>query len=228
MRKLLILFLLVYMSCDNERIVQLPEIENATITQVNDVSAAYIFYDETQADSSLLNRKNLISTTNWLVNVDKRLLLYQVVDDITFLQNKKRNATVHKNEKARNYFTCNDISIKNLGFLDFTDVYYKQTDAAHNLRENENYNNHWILTCYTNKAFALHYPNEDFELTIDPNELTTSLNVVTDVIDLQKSKQILLQFEDAIAFQNYITIKNTLQQTKHPDLTIVSEEYLFH
>jgi len=51
------------------------EVENAEITEVLDVSPAYIFYDETQPDSTLFNRKNLIGTTNWLVNVDKRLTL---------------------------------------------------------------------------------------------------------------------------------------------------------
>ena len=32
---------------------------------------------------------------------------------------------MHKNENARNFYTCNDTSIKNLGFIDFTEVYYK-------------------------------------------------------------------------------------------------------
>ncbi len=40
--------------------MQLPEIENAAITEVLDVSPAYIFYDESQPDSTLLNRKNLM------------------------------------------------------------------------------------------------------------------------------------------------------------------------
>lgn len=76
MRRWLVLLIgLVVLSCNNERVLQLPEVENAEITEVLDISPAYIFYDETQPDSTLFNRKNLIGTTNWLVNVDKRLTL---------------------------------------------------------------------------------------------------------------------------------------------------------
>ncbi len=97
---LLILFLATFSSC-NKKIVLLPEIQTASITEIIDVSPAYLFYDETQPDSVELNRKNLISTTNWLVNVDKRLTLKQAIPHIKFLQEKKRNSKMHKNESAK-------------------------------------------------------------------------------------------------------------------------------
>ncbi len=114
-------------SCNNERVIQLPEIENAKITEVLDVSPAYIFYDETQPDSTLFNRKNLIGTTNWLVNVDKRLTLRQAIPHIQYLQDRRKKASMHKNEAAKNYFTCNDTSINNLGFVEFTNVNYSDS-----------------------------------------------------------------------------------------------------
>ena len=84
----LLLFSLL-ISCGQDKTVQLPEIKHADISKINDVSAAYLFYDESKADSVELNRKNLISTTNWLVNVDKRLTLKQIIPHIKFLQDKK-------------------------------------------------------------------------------------------------------------------------------------------
>ena len=120
-----ITFTLFLFSCGNEKSVLLPEIENANITELLDVSPAYLFYDETQPDSLELNRKNLIISTNWLFNVDRRLTLEQAIPKIKFLQDKKRNAEMHKNENAKNYYTCNDTSIQNLGFIEFTDVVYQ-------------------------------------------------------------------------------------------------------
>ena len=111
-------------SCGNEKVIQLPEVQHAKISEILDVSPAYIFYNETQPDSVELNRKNLIISTNWLFNVDKRLTLEQAIPKIKFLQDKKRNAKMHKNEAAKNYYTCNDTSIKNLGFIEFTNVNY--------------------------------------------------------------------------------------------------------
>ena len=98
MKKLIYLLLITaFLNCSNERVLQLPEIENAEVTEVLDVSPAYIFYDETQPDSTLFNRKNLIGTTNWLVNVDKRLTLRQAIPHIQYLQNNtlRRNANVY-------------------------------------------------------------------------------------------------------------------------------------
>ena len=81
----LLLFLLI-LNCNNERVLQLPETEHSDITELLDMSPAYIFYDETQQDSTLFNRKNLIGTTNWAVNVDKRLTLRQAIPHIQYLQ----------------------------------------------------------------------------------------------------------------------------------------------
>ena len=63
-----------------------------------------------------------------MVNIDKRLTLKQAIPHIKFLQDKKRNAEMHKNENAKNYYTCNDTSIKNLGFIEFTDVDYHKNN----------------------------------------------------------------------------------------------------
>ena len=125
MRYIYLLIILTCLNCSKERILHLPEIEHAEITEVLDVSPAYIFYDETQTDSTLLNRKNLIISTNWLVNVDRRLTLNQAIPKIKLMQDKKRNAGMHKNEDAKNYYTCNATNIKNLGFIEFTDIYYE-------------------------------------------------------------------------------------------------------
>ena len=50
MRYLSVLIILVLFSCGDEKIIQLTEIKNANITEVLDVSPAYIFYDETLPD----------------------------------------------------------------------------------------------------------------------------------------------------------------------------------
>ena len=75
-------------SCGNKKILYLPEINYCEISKIQDVSHAYLFYDEIQKDSVELNRKNLISTTNWLINVDKRLTLKQAIPHLKFLQEK--------------------------------------------------------------------------------------------------------------------------------------------
>ena len=129
-----VLILLSLLSCGSDKIVQLPEIENATITEIHDVSPIYMFFDK-ETDTIEFNRKNMIGTTNWLVNIDKRLTLKQILPHLQYLQEKRHSDGMHKNENAKNYFTCHDLSINNLGFIEFTDVYYIMDESAEDFIE---------------------------------------------------------------------------------------------
>lgn len=221
MKHLYIVFLLLFLSCNNNKVVQLPEMEQADITEIIDVSPAYMFYDETQKDSIELNRKTLISTTNWLVNVDKRLTLKQAIPKIKFLQDKKRNAEIHKNDAAKNYYTCHDTSINNLGFIEFTNVYYKEKQPEnHNLKPNE-----YLMVCQT--------PLNIEVIGLDIDTLKTTL--VTFSKDLKRlfpsfneTKTLQLFLNNKLSFQDYIGIKSKLNKLKEEDLIIANDEFLFN
>jgi len=202
-------------SCNTEKVIQLPEVQHAKITEILDVSPAYIFYNETQPDSVELNRKNLIISTNWLFNVDKRLTLEQAIPKIKFLQDKKRNAKMHKNEAAKNYYTCNDSSIKNLGFIEFTDVNYVEEINS----ENNN-----IITINSLNDIAIHH--NDVKLSeVDIDNLIIQLeknfnkNEENTVLTLHLNKQ--------LKFQDYITVKNRLQNLNFENVVIDNNEYIF-
>lgn len=221
MKHLYIVFLLLFLSCNNNKVVQLPEMEQADITEIIDVSPAYLFYDETKKDSIELNRKTLISTTNWLVNVDKRLTLKQAIPKIKFLQDKKRNAEIHKNDAAKNYYTCHDTSINNLGFIEFTNIYYKEKQPEnHNLKPNE-----YLMVCQT--------PLNIEVIGLDIDTLKTTL--VTFSKDLKRlfpsfneTKTLQLFLNKKLSFQDYIGIKSKLNKLKEEELIIANDEFLFN
>tara|TARA_R110002124_G_scaffold154602_3_gene321669 strand:- start:11 stop:697 length:687 start_codon:yes stop_codon:yes gene_type:complete len=228
MRYIYLLIVLCCFSCNNERVLQLPEIENAEITEVLDVSPAYIFYDETQPDSTLLNRKNLISTTNWLVNVDKRLTLKQAIPHIKFLQDKKRNAEMHKNENAKNYFTCNDTSISNLGFVEFTDInYVTQIDSY---KKDEPINNE-IRTVYIH-----FFSSEVFSITefFDGKQTKDETMIIEPYFNedyfnsYRKNKNIIyLSFDIRLSFQNYIDLKHKVIKFTNEMTEISNDEFIY-
>ena len=202
-------------SCGNEKVIQLSEVQHAKITEILDVSPAYIFYNETQPDSVELNRKNLIISTNWLFNVDKRLTLEQAIPKIKFLQDKKRNAKMHKNEAAKNYYTCNDTSIKNLGFIEFTDINY--------IEETNPKNNSIIaingLNDITIQHQDLKLPRVEIDDLIIQLENNFSKNEENIILTLHLNKQLI--------FQDYITVKNKLQNLNFETIVIDNSEYIF-
>lgn len=220
----LLINLLFLFSCGNEKVVQLPEINHSDISEIHDVSAAYLFYDESISEGYELNRKNLISTTHWLVNVDKRLKLKQVIPQIKFLQDKKQNSE-HKKEDAKNYFTCNDTSKKTLGFIEFTNIVYHEESSDKymtNISEFKDEENLVPISINLDGSISIITPNaEPFIIVTDKNEL------LNDLIKLDNSPGLVyLNFNEALHFQDYITFKSILSRSNLKHLKISNQEFL--
>lgn len=224
-----LLFSLI-ISCKKEKTVQLPELKHADNSIINDVSAAYLFYDETKADSVDFNRKNLISTTNWLINVDKRLSLKQAIPEIIFLQEKKRSAEMHKNENAKNYFSCNDTSIKNLGFIEFTDVVYHQEDSNeyYNKKENKiNVDQYIFLKIKSSDSLIIEFFTNGCSLIHTSNKKDLLSHLEGNLI-WQDNAVIISEFNENLSFQDYITYKSLLSQINFKNVTIANNEFIFN
>lgn len=229
MKYILLVFIgFLMVSCGNEKTIQLPEIGHSEITEIHDVSAAYLFYDETQKDSVEFNRKNLIGTTNWLVNVDKRLTLKQAIPHIKYLQNKRRNAQMHKNENAKNYFTCNDISRKNLGFIEFTDVVYHKESAI------EYFSKISTIPKVSMLNVVFHSTNriEIFGLIGKPGTINSNrYDLISDLKSVFQNNgeafEVVLNFNQDLNFQDYITFKSILLRNDLSNLTTVKTEFIY-
>lgn len=228
MRYFLLLFLTISIfSCGKEKVILLPEINHSNISEINDVSAAYLFFDTSLPDSLELNRKNLISTTNWLINVDKRLTLKQIIPKLKFLQEKKQNSE-HKNASAKNYFTCNDTSKKNLGFIEFTDVIYDDYEFIVNLN-NQNTNLGQIIRIKVHKLDLIQisflWKDTVFLNTSNKNELLEHLesNITNDGNAL-----IISELNESLSFQDYITYKSLLSRLGFKNVTISNHEFIFN
>jgi hypothetical protein len=121
---LILVFLLL--SCGNKEDILLPKSNVTIVSDVKDHSPIYIFFRTKGKDTlAEVNRKNSIISTNWILNIDKRLPLRLVIPEVMKLQEKKRSEVAHKNELAENYYSYADSIGKNMAFLPFTKVYYK-------------------------------------------------------------------------------------------------------
>lgn len=118
-RFLMFLTCIALFSCDKKE-VALPQISGINLlTQMNDYSVIYIFYDE-KTQQSELNTNNLISSTHWVFNIDKRLSLSEVGKNVAQLQEKKAKPNLHSNPDSRNFFSVADMQAQQLKFLEFT------------------------------------------------------------------------------------------------------------
>lgn len=126
MKYLFGIVVLFCISCGNKEDILLPKAGRSIVKEVVDLSPIYIFFRVNGKDTlAEVNRKSSIITTNWILNIDKRLPLRLVIPEVMKLQQKKREEKEHRNELALNYYSYADSIGKNLAFLPFTEVYYK-------------------------------------------------------------------------------------------------------
>ncbi|MDO5981544.1 hypothetical protein [Flavivirga spongiicola] len=226
MKKIYILFVcIIVFSCGNEKVILLPEINHSDITEINDVSPAYLFYDKTKKDSIELNRKNLISTTNWLINVDKRLTLKQAIPHIKFLQDKKQNSS-HKNKDAKNYFTCNDTSRKNLGFIEFTNVVYHEGNSISYFSKISDIPTKKRVNIIYNASQKIEIHGFNKNLTFKVSNDKEFLSDVKSFLNSTEDIEIVIEIKDSITFQSYITLKSHLLKIAKQNVSILNDEFI--
>ncbi|MDO4781643.1 MAG: hypothetical protein Q4A09_00320 [Capnocytophaga felis] len=127
----LIIFILFLISC-NKRDVWLPQVHQCNLmAEINDYSVIYIFFDETTQKADL-NKNNLITSTHWVFNIDRRLSLTEVGKNIVELQEKKDAPNIHKNPDSRNFFSVADMNDKKLKFLEFTKTHFSLSKDKNN------------------------------------------------------------------------------------------------
>ncbi|MEY4011795.1 MAG: hypothetical protein RIT22_919 [Bacteroidota bacterium] len=125
MKYVSLILLFVLFSCGKEETVLLPQSDVTIVKDVQDYSSIYLFFKTKGKDTLVeVNRKNSISSTNWIFHIDKRLPLRLVVPAIMKLQAKKEGSA-HKSETSKNYFSYSDSVHKNLAFISFSKSKYK-------------------------------------------------------------------------------------------------------
>ena len=224
-RYILILCLfLILVSC-NKRTVQLPETDSQIITQILDVSPAYFFYDE-ETNEVEFNRKNIIGTTNWLVNIDKRLTLEQVLPGLKYLQKKRRKDGLHTKTSAKNFFSCSNPDLQNLAFIEFTEVNYRE-DRIDDRSVMEAKKNNLVNV-------LINFRSKD-EIEIKKNLQVKRSNEVNFIKDLNSATandslidHIFLNFDGKLSFQDYISFKSLMLKINMEKAEISNDEFVYN
>ncbi len=210
MKYFCLVILFVLFSCGNKEAVLLPKSNVTLVLNIVDHSPIYIFFRTKGKDTlAEVNRKNSIISTNWILNIDKRLPLRLVIPEVMKLQEKKRGDSAHKNELAENYYSYADSIGKNMAFLPYTKVYYKMEKPK------------FGVIVYFDKKNQIWVNN----LMIKKNKLESFLNefIVRKGINLQ------FCFSKDLTFGNYIQDKIFIQSLKFPfpDLNLTNEEFIY-
>jgi hypothetical protein len=190
----LIVFFILF-SCGNKEDILMPKANTTIVKNVDDLSPIYIFFRTKGIDTlAEVNRKNSIISTNWILNIDKRLPLRLAIPEIMKLQQKKREEKAHKNEKAENYYSYADTIGKNLAFIPFTNVYYKLEKSNSGVAVFFTKNNEILVD----------------DIIVKQEELQTYLNKIPS----STSNQYVFCFDKNTTFGSYIQNKIFIESLK--------------
>jgi len=185
-----ILFLtctLLLLSCKNKEVL-LPKATVTIVADVQDHSPIYFFFKTNEEDTLVeVNRKNAISSTNWLFNIDKRLPLRKVILEVKKMQLKKESS-MHKSEEAENYFTYTNSTTKSMAFLPFSKIKYKVEVPDPNV-------------------FQIYFDRNDLTRIGDEAFSKNDLQKFIDKLSAGQQKRIVFTFDKKMSFEQYIQDK---------------------
>jgi len=226
MYKLVVSFLLIgLVSCKKEE-VQLPKSDVSIVTEIFDHSPVYMFFQLENNDTiANVNKNNLISSTNWVFTIDKRLPLHTIIPEIQKLQDKKEKST-HKKEGVINVFSYADSLHQNLAFYPFTETQFKYDNEFSRFYIKEHFD---LYKDYSNMYLNF---KKDGTLTIDGNEVERNevYNYFKEFItftNVDKKTMLHLNFDKHLTYNDYLQNKLLAWQLTALAVEISAYEFVY-
>jgi len=226
MKKLyILLFSFVLLSCAKTEI-RIPTLAEKGIQELHNHSQVWMFLSVKNNDTiANVNRKNTISTTHWIFNIDKNLPLKAIIPSISKLQYKHANS-MHSKEGMHEYFSFSDTISKKLSFLAFSGVNFK-TDSIlsksyikKNSKDYLTYNN-INLTFNQNNTWINDAKMED-------DELKTTLLEFIEFSSEGKQTMLHLNFNDRLSYQDYLYYRTMLHNIDNENILTSKTEFIFN
>ena len=219
-----LLISILFISCIREE-VKLPQIAMEGETEIQNHSEVWMFYKENETGSPLkLNKNNIISTTHWLYNIDKRLPLKYIIPELQQLRYKHGNS-MHSEEGMLNYLSFSNTQTKQLTYISFDHLIYK-TDS--------------LQSKFFIKQHADDYRNyNNIHLTINPNntwindakmedeELPSTLPEFIEFSAEGRQTLLHLNFNQNLSYQEYMSYQAYLNSLASAAIRINPLEFVF-
>jgi hypothetical protein len=225
MKKLFLILPFVIFSCTKQT-VKIPTLNVKGLQEIHNHSQVWFFFDIKNNDTiANLNRKNTISTTHWIFNIDNRLPLKTIIPSIIKLQDKHANS-LHSKEGMHNYFSYADTISDKLSFYEFDKTVFK-TDST--LSKYYIKNNSEIYKNYNNINLTMN-PNNTWinDAKMENGEFKSTLLEFIDFSSEGKQTMLHLNFNQNLLYKDYLAYRTMLRTILAPHILINNFEFIFN
>lgn len=226
MKKLLVLLILIFILSCAKKEVKLPVLAEKGIQELHNHSQVWFFFEIENKDTvAIVNRKNTISTTHWIYNIDKRLPLKAIIPSIIKLQDKHANS-MHSEKGMHDYLSYSDTVSKKLSFIEFDGVIFKTDNllSKNFIEENSsdyiNYNN-LNLVFYQNNIWIN-------DAKIDKSNFKSALLAILANSSEGKQPMMHLNFSQNLLYQDYLFYRTMIHDIDIKNISVNQNEFIFN
>jgi hypothetical protein len=226
MRKFTIILLSFLMIGCAKKELKIPTLTEKGIQEIQNHSQVWLFFEVKNNDTvAVVNRKNTISTTHWIYNIDKRLPLKAIIPSIIKLQDKHANS-MHSEKGMFDYFSYSDTISKKISLLKFDGVTFETIDVLSKNFLEENAANH---------------PNyHNIQLVFNQNKVlinaveTAQSNFKNDLLaflklpDEGKQPMLHLNFNRNLLYQDYLFYRTIINNLSDENILVNKNEIIFN
>jgi hypothetical protein len=200
-------------SCHKKEVL-LPQVPISGETDIQNHSEVWVFYNEKGEDTkAIVNKNNLITSTNWILNIDRRLKLYDVIPVFQMIHAKRAKKTMHSVEGMTDYISYSNTKDKNISVFPISDKKYLMLSWEEILQLNQTKLCENELIFYTNrvKVNGQMYSGISWEREIDK---------------FKKNTCIQLLFESNMTYQQYVKYRLELHELLPEGVLVQKTEYI--
>lgn len=213
---ILVLLLICFISC-NQKEVKLPVLNVSGIQDtIYDNSQIWIFHNPKNGNTiAELNRKNAISSTNWIYNIDRRLTLHQILPHLIKMIEKRQKLGMHPKDKDdTNYFSYVDKNSNKLSMVEFDVINF----ISDNVIDKSAFKQDSLI-----KHLVIDYHKAKLSINDSIIEIDKLSNYL---INQHTSIKLHLSFDKYLSYKEYLHLKAILQNVKNDAIVIDRNEYV--
>jgi len=212
---LFFLFLSIVLSACHNKTLDLPQVAVSGVSEIQNYSQIWVFYKhDKDAIKAEINKNNTISTTHWIVNIDKRLPLSEVVPVFHMIKAKRAKKTIHSSENTKDYLSYSDVKDNKIALFSMDSIQYillPKADIDVMLSEK---------SCKNTLKFS-----PDI-IKINEQEILPNLWSSEQLVGLD-SGCIQLVFDEKLSYQEYMQYRLELGVYLKPEQEIEPTEFIF-
>jgi len=226
MKKLLVLLIFIFILSCAKKEVKLPVLAEKGIQELHNHSQVWFFFEIENKDAvAIVNRKNTISTTHWIFNIDKRLPLKAIIPSIIKLQYKHANS-MHSEKGMHDFFSYSDTVSKKLSFIEFDGVIFK-TDNLLSKNFIEENSSDYINYYNINLVF---YQNNIWinDVKMDKSNFKSALLAILANSSEGKQPMMHLNFSQNLLYQDYLFYRTMIHDIDTKKNLVNQNEFIFN